>query len=42
VWFVFYIVAIDYALQTEMVKSESEVHVEQVSDRPGFDGEVVV
>ena len=42
VWFVFYIVAIDYALQTEMVKSESEVQVEQVSDRPGFEGEVVV
>jgi len=42
VWFVFYIVAIDYALQTGTVKSESEMQLEQVSDRPGFEGEVVV
>ena len=41
VWFVFYIVAIDFALQTEPAKTESEVRVEQGSDRPGFEGEVV-
>ena len=42
VWFVFYLVAIDYSLPATTDEHENSLVVEPTEDRPGFEGEIVV
>ena len=41
VWFVFYIVAIDYSLPAAQPDSETGLSLQTVDDRAGFEGEIV-
>ena len=42
VWFVFYIVAIEYAMRAEEPLEEDSLKTEPIDSHPGFEGEIVV